>query len=119
MSVRTSTIVLALAALALPSAFAQTVSVFVGGEQGWVDQPVQSSLTREQVTNEYLAFRANPVAPDGGQFVGGEMGYVFPQHTYARVNGQWVCTDKIAHNPPPAAVKSPAEQRAFQAQYPA
>ena len=117
MSVRTSTIVLTLATLAAPAAFAQ--SVFVGGEQGWIDRPVQSSVTRAQVTNEYLAFRGNPVAPDGGQFAGGEMGYVFPQHTYARVNGQWVCTDKIAHNAPPAAVKSPVEQRAFQAQYPA
>jgi hypothetical protein len=117
MSVRTSTIVLALATLALPAAFAQ--SVFVGGERGWIDQPVQSSLTREQVTNEYLAFRKNPVAPDGGQFVGGEMGYVFPAHTYARVNGNWVCTDKIAHNPAPAAIKTPAERATFQAQYPA
>lgn len=116
MSFRTSTIVLALATIAAP-AFAQ--SVFVGGERGWIDQPVQSRTTRQQVTNEYLAFRSNPVAPDGGQTVGGEMGYVFPAHTYARVNGQWVCTDKIAHNPPPAAVKSPAERRAYQAQYPA
>ena len=119
MSIRTSTIVLALAALALPSAFAQSVSVFVGGERGWVDQPLQSSLTREQVTNEYLAFRANPVAPDGGRFVGGERGYEFPGHTFARVNGQWVCTDKIAHNPAPAAIKTPGERSAFQAQYPA
>jgi hypothetical protein len=116
MSVRTSTIVLALATLAAP-VFAQ--SVFVGGERGWIDQPVQSSLTREQVTSEYLAFRKNPVAPDGGRFVGGEMGYVFPAHSYARVNGEWVCTDKIAHNPAPAAIKSPAERAAFQAQYPA
>lgn len=116
MSFRTSTIALALATLAAPG-FAQ--SVFVGGEQGWIDRPVQSSLTRQQVTSEYLAFRAKPVAPDGARFVGGEMGYVFPAHTYARVNGQWVCTDKIAHNAPPAAIKSPAEQRAFQAQYPA
>lgn len=64
MSVRTNAIVLALATVAAPS-FAQ--SVFVGGEQGWIDQPVQSRLTREQVTGEYLAFRQNPVAPDGGQ----------------------------------------------------
>ena len=116
MSIRTSTIVLALATAAAP-VFAQ--SVFVGGERGWIDQPVQSAQTRQQVTSDYLAFRSNPVAPDGGTFVGGEMGYVFPAHTYARVNGQWVCTDKIAHNPAPAAVKSNAERRAFQAQYPA
>ena len=117
MSVRTSTIVLALATIAAPAAFAQ--SSFVGGERGWIDQPVQSRLTHQQVTDEYLAFRSNPAGADGGQFVGGEMGYVFAAHTYARVNGQWVCTDKIAHNPAPAAVKSPAERSAFQAQYPA
>jgi hypothetical protein len=79
---------------------------------------VQSRLTRQQVTSDYLAFRANPVAADGGQFLGGEVGYVFPQHTYAYVNGKWVCTDKIAHNAPPPAIKSPAERAAFQAQYP-
>jgi hypothetical protein len=119
MSVRTSTIVLALATIAAP-AFAQSAqSVFVGGEQGWIDQPVQSRLTSQQVTSEYLAFRRNPAGADGGQFVGGEMGYVLPAHTYARVNGQWVCTDKIAHNPPPAAIKSPVEQRAYQAHSPA
>lgn len=117
MSVRTSTVALAFATLVVPTAFAQ--SVFVGGERGWIDQPVQSSLSRQQVTNEYLAFRKNPSAPDGGQFVGGEMGYAFPAHTYARVNGQWVCTDKIAHNPAPPATMSPGERSVFQAQYPA
>lgn len=116
MSIRINAIVLALATVAAP-AFAQ--SVFVGGEQGWVDQPVQSRVTREQVTSEYLAFRKNPVAPDGGQYVGGEMGYVFPQHTYAYQNGEWVCTDKIAHNPAPASIKTPVERAAFEVQYPA
>lgn len=119
MTIRTNTIVLAFASMALPAAFAQSASVFVGGERGWIDLPVQSSLAREQVTNEYLAFRKSPVAPDGGRFVGGEMGYAFPQHTYARVSGEWVCTDKIAHNPPPPAIKTPTERSAFQAQYPA
>lgn len=113
------TIVLALAASTVPAVFAQSISVFVGGERGWVDVPLQSSLSREQVRNEFLAFRANPVAPDGGRFVGGEMGYIFPQHTYARVNGEWVCTDKIAHNPPPPAIMTPAERSAFRAMYPA
>jgi hypothetical protein len=119
MSVRKSAVAIALATLAAPAAFAQSSSVFVGGEAGWVDRPVQSSLTREQVRNEFLQFRSNPVAADGGRFVGGEAGYVFPAHTYARVNGEWVCTDKIAHNPKPDAIKSPAERRAFLQQYPA
>ncbi len=117
MSVRTNIIIAALATLAVPAVFAQ--SVFVGGERGWIDQPVQSSLTRAQVTSEFLAFRANPIAADGGRFVGGEAGYMFPAHTYARVNGQWVCTDKIAHNPAPDAIRSDGEKRLFQQQYPA
>lgn len=119
MSVRHTTIALALATLAVPAVFAQSASVFVGGEAGWVDRPVQSSLTRDKANNEFLQFRSNPVAADGGRFVGGEAGYVFPAHTYARVNGQWVCTDKIAHNPSPDAVKTPGERRAFLQQYPA
>lgn len=119
MSVRKTTLALALATVALPAALAQSNSIFVGGEAGWVDLPVQSTLTREQVRQEFLQFRSNPVAADGGRFVGGEAGYVFPTHAYARVNGEWVCTDKIAHNPPPAAIKSEAERRAFQQQYPA
>jgi hypothetical protein len=118
MSVRNTAVILALSAMAAPVALAQTASVFVGGEMGWVDRPVQSSLSRAQVTSEFLAFRSNPTAPDGGQFVGGEAGYIFPQHTYARVNGQWVCTDKIAHNAPPNAIKTDAERRMFLEQYP-
>ena len=119
MSARTNVLAIAIATMAVPAAFAQTTSVFVGGERGWIDSPVASSLSRAQVTSEYLAFRSNPVAADSGRFVGGEAGYVFPAHTYARVNGEWVCTDKIAHNPPPASMKTPAERQSFQQQYPA
>jgi hypothetical protein len=118
MSVRKTALILALAATGGLSA-AQADSIFVGGERGWVDRPLQSTLTREAVRQEFLAFRANPVAPDGGRFVGDQEGYVFPQHTYARVNGEWVCTDKIAHNSPPNPNKTDAERRAFRQQYPA
>jgi hypothetical protein len=117
MSVRKIAVIFALAATGGLSA-AQADSIFVGGERGWVDRPVSSTLTRAAVSKEFQAFRANPVAPDGGQFVGGEAGYIFPQHTYARVNGQWVCTDKIAHNPKPNLNKTDAERRLFLEQYP-
>jgi hypothetical protein len=119
MSVRQTALILALAALGLSAAHAGTTSTFVGGERGFVDTPVQSTLTREQVRQELQAFQSNRVAPDGGQFVGGEAGYIFPAHTYARVNGQWVCTDKIAHNPKPSLNKTDAERRLFIEQYPA
>ena len=119
MSVRKSALVIALATLAVPAVFAQSASVFVGGEAGWVDRPVQSSLTSVQVRTLFLQSRSNPIAADGGLIVGGEAGYVFPAHTYARVNGEWVCTDKIAHNRAPDAIKTPGEARAFQQQFPA
>ena len=105
MSVRKSTIAIVIATLvAVPAVFAQSASVFVGGERGWVDLPVQSSLTREQVNTEYLQFRSNPVAADGGRYVGGQEGYRFP--------------DKIPNNPKPIAIKTPAEQLIFRQQYP-
>lgn len=119
MSVRKTALVLAIATLALPAAFAQSTSVFVGGEAGWIDRPVQSTLTTQQVQKEFEAFRANPVATDDGKYVGGEAGYVFPQHILALQNGKLVCVDKIAHNPKPDAIKSAAELRAFIEQYPA
>ena len=119
MSVRNNAFVLAIAAMALPAAFAQTTSTFVGGEAGWVDRPVQSTLTTEQVRRAYEAFRANPVAPDGGRYVGGEAGFIYPQHILALQNGKLVCVDKIAHNPKPDAIKSAAERRQFLEQYPA
>jgi hypothetical protein len=119
MSVRKSAFVLAVAALALPAAFAQATSVWVGGERGWVDQPIQSTRTRDQVSKEFLAFQANPVDANGGRYVGGQLGYVYPQHILAFQNGELVCVDKIAHNPKPEAIKSAAERRTFLQQYPA
>lgn len=114
MSVRSNLIVLAIATAALPAAFAQSTSVFVGGEAGWLDRPVQSSATPAQ------RFGAAPGADANvGRFVSAEEGYAFPAHMYARQGGQWVCIDRIAHNPAPAAIKSPSEERAFQQQYPA
>lgn len=119
MSVRTNAVVLALAAMALPAAFAQSAGTFVGGEAGWVQPASPGSLAASQVRGEWLAFRSNPVGADGGRHVGGEEGYAFPAHTYALQNGRWVCTDRIAHDPPPAAIRSPAEEKAFQLTYPA
>ncbi len=110
---------IALAALASPAVFANGSSAFVGGEAGWVDQPVRSTLSRDQVRRELTAFRISSEAPDGGRYVGGEQGYVYPQHTYAYRDGHWVCTDKISHAPKPAQAMSDAERQAFASQYPA
>ena len=112
MSVRSSLIVLAVAATALPAAFAQSTSVFVGGEAGWIDRPVQSAVAPAQV-------QGDTAAANVGRTVSAEEGFAFPAHMYARQGGSWVCIDKIAHNPKPDAIKSPAEEQAFEQQYPA
>lgn len=77
MSIRHSALALALAAIGLSTAYAGTTSIFVGGEAGFIDQPVASTLTREQVRQEFDAFRRNPVLNNGATlYVGGEQGYV-------------------------------------------
>lgn len=106
MSVRRTALIFALATIGLSGAQAQTTSTFVGGEIGFVDRPVQSTLTRDAVRREFEAARANPAAPDGGKFVGGELGYVFPQH-------------QVPHTPKPSWKKTDAERRLFLEQYPA
>jgi len=119
MSVRKSIFILALAAAGLSAAHAQGASTWVGGEVGFVDGSVQSTLSREQVRQDILAFRADPVAADGARFVGGEVGYAPEQHAYARVDGQWVCIDNIAHNARPESFKSDAERQLTRQLYPA
>lgn len=107
MSIRKTLVVLSLAGLGWPIAFAQVPSKFVGGEIGWVDAPVQSTLTREQVRQEFLEFRKNPIGADGGRYVGGEAGYILPP-----LNPQ---SPKAKANP----IKTPAERAKFQQDYPA
>ncbi len=119
MSVRKTALIFALAAASLSTAQAQSTSTFVGGEIGFIDRPVQSTLTREQVRQEMLAFRANPVSADGSRYVGGEIGYEVQRHAYARIDGQWACVDGIAHNAKPDAVMNEAERRLQQQRYPA
>jgi hypothetical protein len=77
MSLRTA-LVLALSTMALSTAFADgATSVWVGGERGWVDLPMQSTKTREAVRKEFEAFRQNPVVANGSSiWVGGEKGWV-------------------------------------------
>lgn len=54
MSVRTTTLIFALAAIGGLSA-AQADSIFVGGEMGWVDRPVQSSVSPDAVRAEAIS----------------------------------------------------------------
>lgn len=76
MFVRHAALALALSAIGL-SASAGTAGTFVGGEIGFVDQPVASTLTREQVRQDFEAFRRNPTLNEGAtRYVGGEQGYV-------------------------------------------
>ena len=54
MSIRKTALILALAAMGGLSA-ANADSVFVGGEMGWVDRPVQSSVSASAVRAEAIS----------------------------------------------------------------
>ena len=118
MSVLKTVLALALAGAAIPAAFANSGSTWVGGEQGFATHAVQSTRSHADVQKEFLAFRNNPVTADGGRAVGGEAGYVPAQHSYAIQGGRLIHTDSIAHNTPkPSLVMSAAERRLFKEQY--
>lgn len=115
---RKTVFALALAGAALPAAFANSGGTWVGGELGLDAHAVQSSTSRADVQKEYQAFRKNPVSADGGTLVGGEAGYIRPQHSYAFQGGKLVHTDRIAHSTPkPSLAMTDAERALFQEQY--
>ena len=109
---------LALAGAALPAAFANSGSTWVGGELGFETHAVQSSKSRADVQKELQAFRNNPVTADGGMLVGGEAGYIRPQNGYAFQGGKLVPADRMARNTSkPSLAMTDAERRLYQEQY--
>lgn len=91
---------LALAGAALPAAFANSGSNWIGGERGFEFHAGQSTKSRADVKKELEAFRKNPVTADGGTLIGTDARYIPPQHSYAFQDGKLVHTDSIAHDTP-------------------
>ncbi len=115
---RKTVFALALAGAALPAAFANSGSTWVGGELGFETHAMQSTKSRADVRKEFEAFRKNPVTADGGTLVGGEVGYIGPQHSYAFEGGKLVHTDTIPHNTPkPSLAMTQVERQLFKEQY--
>lgn len=115
---RKTVFALALAGAAVPAAFANTGSAWVGGELGFETHAVQSTTSRAEIQKEYQAYRKNPVSTDGGTLVGGEIGYLPPQHSYALQDGKLVHTDRIAHDTAkPSLAMTDAERELFRVQY--
>lgn len=115
---RKTVFALALAGAAIPAAFANSGSAWVGGELGFEAHAVQSIKSRANIQKEYQAFRKNPVSADGGTLSGGEVGYIPPQHSYAFQDGKLIHTDRIAHNTPkPSLAMTDAERELFRVQY--
>lgn len=108
----------AIAAL-VPSVFANT---FVGGEIGYVDQPVRAANTRAEVQAEYERFRKHPVLTDGTVVLQGEAGYVpanqgqsadrHPAGINTHIMGNGAAATKVAPSAP-----TEAERRAYREQY--
>lgn len=110
-----------LLAAAAAAAFAPTVfaNTFVGGELGYVDQPVRGSMTRAEVRAEYERFRQHPVLSDGTVFLQGDAGYVSTaQGAFADRHPDGSNTHRMGNNAAPAAKVAPsapsgAERRAY------
>ena len=118
MSFRKTVFALALVSASIPAAFASSGSTFVGGENSFETHAMPGTKTRADVQKELLAFRKNPVAADGGTLVGGELGYIPPQHSYAANGGKLVHADSISHNTSrPSLAMTDTERRLYQELY--
>lgn len=116
---RKTVFTLALAGAAIPAAFANSGSTWVGGELGFQPHAVQSTKSRADVKKETEAFRKNSVTAHDGTLVGGEVGYIPPQHSFGFQGGKLTHTDSIAHNTPkPNLVMTTAERRLSQEMHP-
>ena len=118
MSFRKTVFVLALVSASLPAAFASSGSTWVGGENSFETHAMPGTKSRADVQKELQAFRRNPVTADGGTLVGGEVGYIFPQHSYAFQDGKLIHTDSIVHNTPrPSVTMTDVERQLFRKEY--
>ncbi|MES2972286.1 MAG: DUF4148 domain-containing protein [Pseudomonadota bacterium] len=108
----------ALAAVAVQTAYASSGASFAGGEVGFIPHNTPGTMTRAQVEQELLASGQNKAATDGVQFVGGEVGYFSTAHSYKFDGGKLVHADSLQHNAPkPDWRMSATERRAFAEQY--
>jgi hypothetical protein len=121
MSFRNAAIAMIISASAIPAAFANSGSTWVGGEAGFTEHAMGGQRTREQVNQEYLRFRDHPVLADGTILLQGEAGYVSaneapfadnqPNGPHTHVLGN---TSTVR---PQVAPMTQAEQRAYREQY--
>jgi hypothetical protein len=115
---RKTVFALALVGAALPAAFANSGSTWTGGEQSFEFHAMPSTMSRADVQKELEDFRKNPVTSDGSTLVGGEGGYVGPQHSYAFKGGKLVHTDTLPHNSPkPSLAMTDVERQLFKELY--
>ena len=120
MKLKNSLFALAASAALAPSVFAGT---FVGGELGYVDQPVRGTATRAEVRAEYERFRQHPVLSDGTVYLQGDAGYVSAtQGQSADRHPDGTSTHTMGSNAAPsvnaaAPTRTEAERRAYREQY--
>lgn len=123
MNIRKTFLAMAVAAAAIPTAFANTGTTFVGGEVGYQTHGTNSAVTRAQVLDELAAFRAHPVQHDGTVFVGGEIGYASPiDGAFANRSPAGPHTHVLGNTRSPAMAGAAApltetERRAYREQY--
>ncbi len=109
----------ALAALAVPAAFASSGTTLVNNEAGVRSHAMPASgKTRAQVLDELEAFKKNPISADGGRYVGGEAGWVYVDHKFDLRGGRLVHADSIDHHAPrPNPTMTPQERDQYRQLY--
>lgn len=115
-----SALVALLSLTAISAAHANALIHPANTEAGYTTHAVpDSGVTRAEVRDELQQFRNDPVGADGARFVGGDIGWVYEQHGYARSGGHWVHADRIDHRTPAASRSvTPDTRLDFRQNYP-
>lgn len=121
MTFRTTALAIIFSVAAIPAAFANTGYTAVGGEAGFNQHRTVSERSREQVRQEYLQFRKQPVTADGTVVLQGEAGYLSAsQGAFADNKPSGPHTHAMGNAPAPSVQPAPvsaAEGRAYREQY--
>lgn len=97
MIIRNLAIATLLASASVTSVFASHSLHWVGGEIGFIEHNIPSTVTRAKVMQDYQLSLQSKVDGSGGIQLGGDAGYLEPRHSYTVADGKLRHTDSISH----------------------
>jgi hypothetical protein len=97
MNIRNLAIATLFASASATSVFASQSLHWVGGEIGFIEHNIPSTVTRANVMQDYQLSLQSKVDGSGGIQLGGDAGYLEPRHFYTVADGKLRHTDSISH----------------------